>query len=367
MASCEERSLGMIDKVVSVFSRYIYFPKREYYHLFAIYVLLTYVYKTFSEVPYLGIFGPKGCGKSRLGAIMKGLCSNAKYSSDITPAFLMRLVNKESKTGITVVIDEAENFPDLMLRILRGGYRQDGKTGRWDIHRDRPEWFDIFSPKVIVNQRGLSDPALESRVIAVQMVKSEITLQKFRAKDADREFAEIQSLINSFFDEYGEVVEKEYNSFETVEGLSDRDLEVWTPIVTISSVLDLTLPEPILKEEMLELAKKITNQRKRTQLIADQDAQILEGTRAFIEQADTVNIGKHGYYVGEDLCRSIKDSWNIHGLRLETVSRTLKRMHLVLDRRRHRLSLKRQRECYLLDIEALKKLTRDYFEEGEKS
>ncbi len=341
----------MIDRVVSVFSNYIYFPEREYYHLCSLYVLMTHIYKTFDEVPYLLIYGPKGFGKSRLGAILKGLCQNGQYASDITPALLMRLIEKE-KTGITVILDEAEKFPDLVLRILRSGYRRDGRTGRWNIKRDNAEWFETFCPKIIINQIGLNDSALESRVIPVPMVKSEIRLQRFLLKNVAKEFEEIQSLINGFVDEYGSVIEEEYRTFEAAEGLSDRDLEVWLPILIIASVLDLTLPYPFLKEEMLGLAKEMTSQIKKTQLIGDRDAQILEGTRAFIEQAETVNIGKVGYYIGQDLCKSIKDRWSIPGLRLETVSRTLKRHKIILDRRRHRIS-KKQRECYLLDVESL--------------
>lgn len=364
MVSCEERSLGMIDRVVSVFTRYIFFARREFYHLCLIYVLMTHVYKTFDQIPYLLIYGPKGTGKSRLGAIQKGLCQNGEYSSDITPALLMRLIDKE-KTGITVILDEAENFPDLVLRILRSGYRQDGKTGRWNIRRDDADWFETFCPKILINQGGFNDPALESRIIAIPMVKSEICLERFLSKDVVKEFEEIQSLIDIFVDEYGEVIEKEYNTFQPVEGLSDRDLEIWTPILTIASVLDLTLPEPFLKEEMLELAKKIIFQSKRTQLIGDRDAQILAGTWAFIEHADPVNINGDRYYIGENICTSIKDRWRIPGLRLETVSRTLKRHKIILDRRRHRLPRKRQRECYQLDVERLKKLTKEYFEEDE--
>ena len=354
----------MIDRLVSVFSRYIFFEERAYYHLCPIYVLMSHIYKAFDEIPYLLIYGPRGYGKSRLGAILKGLCQNGQFSSDITPALLMRLIEKE-KTGITVILDEAEKFPDLMLRILRSGYRRDGRTGRWNIKRDDAEWFETFSPKILINLYGLNEPMLESRVIPVPMVKSQIPLQRFRARVVEKEFEEIQTLIDSFVDESGEVIEKEYNTFQPVEGLSDRDLEIWTPILTIASVLDLTLPEPFLKEEMLELAKKIIFQTKRTQLIGNRDAQILAGTWAFIEHTDPVDIGGSHYYVGEDLCTSIKDRWRIPGLRLETVSQTLKRFKIILDRRRHRLSRKRQRECYLLDTERLKKLTSEYFEEGE--
>jgi hypothetical protein len=160
------------------------------------------------------------------------------------------------------------------------------------------------------------------------------------------------------------VIDREYKTFEAVEGLSDRDLEVWTPILVIASVLDSTLPYPFLKEEMLGLAKKMIEREKKTQLIGDRDGQILEGTRAFIEHTDPVDIDGQGYYVGEDLLRFIKNRWSIPGLRLETVSRTLRRLNIILDHKRPRM--RGQRDCYQFDIELLNKLTKDFFEEGEK-
>lgn len=365
MASCEERSLGVIDRVVSVFTRYIYFEERTYYYLCSIYVLLSFIYKkTFSEVPYLGIYGPKGCGKSRLGAILKGLCSNGKYFSDITPALLIRMIEKATK-GITIVFDEAENLPDLMLRILRSGYRHDGMTGRWNVRNDDADWFKTFCPKIVINQRGLNDPPLESRTIPVHMIKSAIRLEKYRSKDATQEFEEIQKLINSFFDEHGDVVEKEYRAFQTVEGLSDRDEEIWQPILVIASVLDLTLPEPFLKEEMLTLARNLTVRRRRTQLIGDKDGQILEGTLAYVKQAKPQEIDGVYAYVGEYLCKFIKKSWGIPSLTLETVSRTLRHHEIIVGYKRPRLGKLRQRTCYELDIPRLIKIAKEYFEEGE--
>jgi len=100
------------------------------------------------------------------------------------------------------------------------------------------------------------------------------------------------------------------------------------------------------------------------QLIGNMDAQILEATRAYIEQAKPLNIDG-GLYVGEDLCKSIKELWSIPGLKLETVSRTLKRYDVLTGIKRPRLKIG-QRACYSLDKEKLLKLTNEYFVEGGK-
>ena len=124
----------------------------------------------------------------------------------------------------------------------------------------------------------------------------------------------------------------------------------------------------------MALAKKIIDQRKRTQLIGNRDAQILEGTQACVKQMPPLKIDGLCFYVGEDLCKFIKDRWGIPNFELGTVSRVLNRFNIIKAVRRPRLKknikdseIEIQRSCYLLEEERLSKLTQEYFEEGSGS
>jgi hypothetical protein len=363
----------LIEKLTRVFQKFIYFEDNDFYILSGIYVLLTHLYDIFDEIPYIQVSGLKGSGKTRRGDVFEGLCFNPFNSSEISDASLYRVIGQESN-GLTMIIDEAEDLSgstrrSMLLRILRSGYRRDG-----NVTRCRPngtvERFPTFCPKIIINEAGIQNLALESRTIPIHMIKSVLPLEEFRFSKIEKEFKEVKELIRSFSEEYRDLVFGRYDSFKGLDGISGRDEEIWTPIIIIADVIATTLDTPHIKEAMLTLAKKIIVQRRRTQLIGDRNAQILESTWAFVEEKEPLN--GDNLYVGEELCRFIKDRWSIPCLNLETVSRTLNRHHIIKEIRRPRLQkrikgseIEVQRSCYLLDKERLSKLTIESFQGGE--
>jgi hypothetical protein len=364
-------------RLSKVFRRFIDFEDSDFYLLSVIYVLLTYLYEIFDEVPYLQVFGLKGSGKSRYGDLLEGLCFNPFNSSEISDASLYRVIGQEHG-GVTMVIDEADDLSGstrrgILLRILRSGYRWNG-----NVTRCAPdggiERFSTYCPKIIINEKGIGDSALESRTIPIHMIKSSRPLEKFQISKIGREFKEVKDLIRSFSEDYQDLISDRYDFFTGADGISGRDEEVWAPVIIIADILATLLDTPSIKEDMVTLAKKIIVQRRRTQLIGNRDAQILEATQAYVEQRQGLNIKGLCFYVGEDLCRSIKDRWSILYLNLETVSRTLNRHRIIKEIRRPRLQKKIessetevQRCCYLLDEERLSKLTNEYFTGGEDS
>jgi hypothetical protein len=371
-----ERTNEMFKNMSELFRRFIYFEDSLLYTLSIIYVLLTYLYDIFDEIPYLLISGLKASGNSRLGDLFAGLGYTSFNSSEISEAALYREIeNRHCNT--TMIIDEADDLQgstrrSILLRVLRSGYRRNGNVTRSRSNGSVVR-FATFCPKIMINEKGIQDSALESRTIPIHMIKSIYPLEKFRFSKIETEFKGIKELIRSFSEEYRDFVSDEYTSFEGVEGMQGRDEEIWAPIFIIADTLDKSASPFIkdnilisLRDSMLTLAKKIILQRKRTQLIGNMDAQILEASRAYIEQAAPLN--SDGLYVGEELCRSIRECWSIPGLRLETVSRTLKRHDVLTGIKRSRLHINGkssvvQRTCYLLDKEKLSKLTDEYFDE----
>jgi hypothetical protein len=372
----EDMNRVMIEKMVQLFRKYVYFEEDCFYYLCPIYVLLTHVYDgVFDELPYLQIDGPKATGKSRLGDIFAGLCLNPISSSEISTPFLYRSADRNPiGVGGTFIIDEADDLSNpkqhnALLRILRGGYRRTGNVGRCNPNLEAVQ-FHTFCPKILINQSGLTDQALESRTIPIPMIKSPVYLEKFRFSKAEKEFKEIKDLMGPFSDEYRDTISDLYDSFQGIDGISDRDEEIWTPVFIIAQILDAVLPEPHIREDMLKLARKTIFQKRIKQLVENRDAQILESTRAYIEQAKPLD--SSGLYVGEELWRFVKDRCSLPDLKLENVSRTLNRYALIKDVKRLRLGkeikheeIEVQRSCYLIDREKLTSLTEEYHEGGE--
>lgn len=371
------KTVQMFEKLTNLFRRFIDFEDSSFYRLSATYVLLTYLYDIFDEIPYLQIFGLKGSGKSRLGDLFEGLCFNPLNSSEISDASLFRAIGQEYN-GATMIIDEADDLSGstrrgILLRVLKSGNRRNG-----NVTRCRPgggiERFPTFCPKVIINEKGIQNSALDSRTITIHMIKSARALEKFQFLKIEKEFKEVRSLIRQFSEDYRDLVSDRNVSFKGIDGISGRDEEVWTPIIIIADTLATLLNAPSTKEDMLTLAKNLIVQRRKTQLIGNREAQILEATQAYVEQGHVLNINGLCLYVGEDLCRFVKERWSTPSLNLETVSRTLNRYHIIKEIRRPRLEKKiknseteAQRSCYLLDKERLSKLTVEFSQGGEDS
>jgi hypothetical protein len=363
----------LLKRTLSLFRKYIYFEDQLYYSLSPLYVLLTYVYEVFDQIPYLLISGARNSGKSRLADLFQGLCFHPINISQVTTAYLYRVI-AEREGEATLIIDEADDLShprryDLLSRILRSGYRRNGKVGCC-VAAFEPVEFRTFCPKIIINQNGLGEPALESRTIPIHMSRSPRLLEKFRYSKARIEFKEVKDLIHSCLEPFKDLVSEQYDSFDAVVGLSNRDEEVWAPILIIAGVLDTFLGRPLVSDKILTLARRTMAVRRRNQLIGNRDAQILESTRAFVEQYRP--LGDDGLYVGAEIRDFTKERWDLITLNTETVSRILKRHNVLKGTKRPRLLNSQtgstttvQKVCYMLDRERLSNLTSEYFDGGE--
>jgi hypothetical protein len=342
----------------SLFDEYIYFDEPGYKTLSIIYAVFTHLYDIFDVVPYLQIYGPRDNGKSRLGDIFTGLCFKPDCVSQITPAALYREI-AAAGSGLTLIIDEADNLSSKkghseLLRILRSGYRWNGKVVICEGKAGVTE-LSTFCPKIIINLEGIADQALDSRTIPIVMVKSQTNLKKYRSKRVEGEYREIRNLIQPFLESHRDSITDGYESFQGVEGISNREEEIWTPIFLLADLFDK-------RPEMGALARKISLQKRDIQLIGDRDTQILEATQTFISKEDPINVD--GFYRSDKLCDFIRSQLDISRLRVETVSRVLYRYKIIKEASRPRLE-GGQRTCYLFDKERLAELTKEYFQEGE--
>lgn len=138
--------------------------------LAAYYVLFTWVYDRFSELPYLRLRGDYGTGKTRFLIALGSICYKpifASGASTVSPLFHML-----DRFGGTLILDEADfRFSDEksdLAKILNNGnvrgfpvLRTETKNGR----EFNPRAFQVFGPKIIAMRNHFDDTALESRFI----------------------------------------------------------------------------------------------------------------------------------------------------------------------------------------------------------
>ena len=163
----------LLAQVQAYIHRYVDLPA-PYEAIAAHFVLLTWVYDAFRELPYLRFRGDYGSGKTRALQVIGSVCYKpffASGASTVSPIFHVL----DAFQG-TLVLDEADfRFSDAtaeLTKILNNGNAQGLPVLRTMTNRHRelnPRAFRVFGPKLLAMRQGFADRALESRFLTVEM------------------------------------------------------------------------------------------------------------------------------------------------------------------------------------------------------
>jgi len=134
------------------------------------YVLFTWVYDAFNELPYLRLRGDTGSGKTRFLLTAGSLCYKpifASGASTVSPLF--RILDEFRGT---LIIDEGDfRFSDEkaeIVKILNNGNGRGFPVLRSESVRGRefsPRAYSVFGPKLVATRGYFQDRALESRCL----------------------------------------------------------------------------------------------------------------------------------------------------------------------------------------------------------
>ena len=160
-------------KIQSYLYKYIDVPK-DYRIIASYYILLTYVYDNFSEIPYLRVIWDYWSWKSRLLKTIWSICYMPMITNWWTS--LSAIFRMIQNFKWTLIIDEADmSFSDTnneMIKLFNNGYQKGNPIMRADW-----EWFDVrcyevFCPKIIGWRMEFRDKATESRCLTNIMKRS---------------------------------------------------------------------------------------------------------------------------------------------------------------------------------------------------
>lgn len=159
----------LVQKVRSFIHKYVQLSE-AFEEIAAHYVLLTWVYDRFNELPYLRVRGDYGSGKSRFLLTVGSLCHKpifASGASTVSPLF--RLIDE---VGGVLVVDEADFWQSderaEIVKILNNGNARGFPVLRSEVTPSkefRPRAFNIFGPKLVATRHEFADEALESRCL----------------------------------------------------------------------------------------------------------------------------------------------------------------------------------------------------------
>jgi hypothetical protein len=138
------------------------------------YVLLSWLYDAFNELPYLRLRGDFGTGKTRTLLTIGSLCYKAFFASGastVSPIFH----TLDAFRG-TLIFDEADfRFSDEraeIVKVLNNGNVRGLPVLRTMINHRRefnPQAFHVFGPKVVATRSDYADKGLESRFLTEEM------------------------------------------------------------------------------------------------------------------------------------------------------------------------------------------------------
>ena len=138
------------------------------------YILLSWLYDAFNELPYLRLRGDFGTGKTRALLVIGSVCYKpffASGASTVSPIF-----HTLNAFQGTLIFDEADfRFSDEkaeIVKILNNGNVRGMPVLRTMMNRQRefnPEAFQVFGPKIVATRQSYNDRGLESRFITEEM------------------------------------------------------------------------------------------------------------------------------------------------------------------------------------------------------
>jgi len=252
------------------------------------YVLFSWIYDAFDEVPYVRVRGGYGSGKTRFLITVGSICCRpifASAASTVSPIFRML----DSFRG-TLLLDEADfRYSDEkseIVKILNNGNSRGFPVLRTEAISKRefdPRAYEVFGPKLVATRGFFQDKALESRCLTEDMhpvrLRDDVPLN---LGDGFRE--EARRLRN-------QLVLYRLRSFSRARSLDragGRDLEprlaqIFGPLVSV-------IGDPAARER-LTTRLNAYNEELADERRESAEAQVLDVIRSFVEKGPDVRLG----------------------------------------------------------------------------
>lgn len=163
----------LIKEIQNFIRHYVDLPS-FFQNLASYYVLFSWVYDCFNEVPYLRFIGDTGSGKTRAVTTIGALCYKPIFATggaSVSPIFRILDLFRG-----TLLIDEADyRFSDEKADIIK--ILNCGNTPTFPVLRSKskkqkefdPVAFQVFGPKIFNTRGYFKDAALENRCITEEM------------------------------------------------------------------------------------------------------------------------------------------------------------------------------------------------------
>lgn len=165
---------SLFKAIENYFKVFVDIDKEGMYKILAIYPFLSFLQDNFDTIFYLGIDGQYGGGKTTLGELLAGVCKHGYATSNVSVAFIARMLDRQRLTLFIDELDTVNNGEDQdheIFAILRTGYRKGMPFSRVSKDNMEPETFDVFGCKMFSIHDKL-EQALLTRSIPITLQES---------------------------------------------------------------------------------------------------------------------------------------------------------------------------------------------------
>lgn len=256
------------------------------------YVLLTWLYDRFNELPYLRLKGDYGTGKTRFLLTIGSICYKPTFASGAsTVSPLFHLLNTFKGT---LIIDEADfRFSDekaQIVKILNNGNVKGMPVLRTRQTRDGeydPRAFQVFGPKIVATRGNYQDRALESRFLTEEMgttpFRKDIPISLPESQEQEALMLRNKLLLFRFRNFHKTKVQPHFFRGD----VEPRIKQIVAPLISISNDLDL---QHLLEERAVSISEQIQADRgfeieaKLLACIQESDHTIKEVTTEFMRR-----------------------------------------------------------------------------------
>lgn len=283
----------------------------------------AYLLDVWDRFPHLGISSPeKRCGKTTLLELLNLVAPKPRYTTNISPAALYRIIEAERPT---LLMDESQSLArrgseqsEVIREILNAGIGPNAKVIRCGgANMTEIVEFSVYSPKVFA-MIGKLDSVLADRTLPVDLRRKTPAdvVKRFRHRLVAQEGEVLKIGLENWCRENRDKIQDVYDHIEPFPIDNDRMADLLTPLQAVLAVANG--PREVLKEYAFLL-----DRRDREQEMQTPGVQLLFACKELFE-------GKA--FIGTDLLiERLKarkeepwDRWNRTGLNRETLSALLR-------------------------------------------
>lgn len=270
----------------------------KYEKIASYYVLCSWVYDKFNELPYLRAIGDFGSGKSRFLQTIGSICYRPIFTGGATTTAPIFRILDEIKG--TLILDEADlrtsDMTTDIIKILNMGYQKGGsvlRMGGKDM--DDLKAFEVFSPKIIATRETFNDKALESRFLVEEMGRGKLR-KDVSLRITDEFYAEALELRNKllmwrFRNYFKELTFDEVD----IEGVHPRLKQIIIPLMTI---IDSKEMKESLKEFIQNYNVELTADRN---LSRESDITFAILKFEYDTKKSEITVGEIAEYINQDI------------------------------------------------------------------